>query len=58
MAKNNIIDELDETKITDVWKDYEKGVMYNRMMHLYDDTEDNYDFYYGNHKEPGRRSGE
>lgn len=48
MAKNNIIDELDETKITDVWKDYEKGVMYNRMMHLYDDTEDNYDFYYGN----------
>lgn len=48
MSKNNIIDELDETKITDVWRDYEKGVMYNRMMHLYDDTEDNYDFYYGN----------
>lgn len=42
------IDELDDLKITDVWKDYEKGVMYNRMMNLYDDTEDNYDFYYGN----------
>lgn len=41
-------EELDDLKITDVWKDYEKGVMYNRMMHLYDDTEDNYDFYYGN----------
>lgn len=42
------IEEIDDLKITDVWKDYEKGVMYNRMMHLYDDTEDNYDFYYGN----------
>ena len=40
--------ELDETKITDIWREYEKGVMYNRIMNLYQDTEDNYDFYYGN----------
>ena len=48
MSKSDVINELDDINITDVWKDYEKGVMYNRMMNLYDDTEDNYDFYYGN----------
>lgn len=34
--------------VTSVWADFEKGRMYNRMKRVYDDTERNYDFYYGN----------
>lgn len=33
--------------VTDVWSDYQKGVMYNRTRSLYDDTEQNYNFYFG-----------
>lgn len=38
----------DENVVTSVWKDFEKGRMYNRMKNLYRDTEQNYDYYYGN----------
>ena len=34
--------------ITSVWRDFEKGRMYNRTKNVYRDTEQNYDFYYGN----------
>ena len=34
--------------ITDVWRDFEKGREYNRQKKVYTDTEQNYDFYYGN----------
>lgn len=34
--------------VTGVWSDFEKGRIYNRMKKVYDDTEKNYDFYYGN----------
>lgn len=37
-----------EEKITSVWRDFEKGRMYNRMKGIYTDTEKNYDYYYGN----------
>lgn len=37
----------DEADVTDVWADYQKGVMYNRSKGLYDDTEQNYNFYFG-----------
>ena len=37
-----------EEKITSVWRDFEKGRMYNRTKNLYRDTEQNYDYYYGN----------
>lgn len=33
--------------VTDVWTDYQKGVMYNRTKNLYDETEQNYNFYFG-----------
>ena len=33
--------------VTDVWADYQKGVMYNRNKGLYDETEQNYNFYFG-----------
>ena len=33
---------------TDEWKLYEKGKSYNVQQHLYEDTENNYDFYHGN----------
>lgn len=36
------------SEITDVWRDYEKGKMYNRAHNLYEDTEKNYNFYHGN----------
>lgn len=36
------------SEITDVWRDYEKGKMYNRTHNLYEDTEKNYNFYHGN----------
>ena len=36
-----------EEIITDVWRDFEKGRQYNRTKNLYDRTEQNYDFYYG-----------
>ena len=35
-------------KVTDVWRDFEKGREYNRQKNVYTDTEKNYDFYYGN----------
>lgn len=35
-------------KVTSVWHDFEKGRMYNRMKNVYRDTEQNYDYYYGN----------
>ena len=35
-------------EITDVWHDFEKGRTYNRLKHVYTDTERNYDYYYGN----------
>lgn len=37
-----------EEKVTSVWRDFEKGRMYNRMKGVYADTEKNYDYYYGN----------
>ena len=38
----------DNTRIiTDVWRDFEKGRQYNRTKDLYNRTEQNYDFYYG-----------
>jgi hypothetical protein len=40
-------EEIENVK-TDEWKLYEKGKNYNIMMGLYQDTEDNYDFYHGN----------
>ena len=40
-------EELEGLK-TDEWRLYEKGKNYNLMMGLYQDTEDNYDFYEGN----------
>lgn len=36
-----------EEIMTDVWRDFEKGRQYNRTKNLYDRTEQNYDFYYG-----------
>ena len=38
----------DRENMTSVWRDFEKGRMYNRQKNLYTDTERNYDFYYGN----------
>lgn len=39
----------DNTEIvTSVWRDFEKGRQYNRTKNLYTQTEQNYDFYYGN----------
>ena len=37
----------DEENVTQIWKDYEKGVMFNRSKNLYTNTEKNYNFYYG-----------
>lgn len=37
-----------DEKITSVWRDFEKGRMYNRMKGVYTDAERNYDYYYGN----------
>lgn len=34
--------------VTSVWRDFEKGRQYNRTKNLYTQTEQNYDFYYGN----------
>lgn len=42
-----LMKDIDE-KITSVWRDFEKGRMYNRTKNLYINTEKNYDFYYGN----------
>lgn len=33
---------------TDIWIDFEKGRDYNRLKGVYNDTERNYDYYYGN----------
>ena len=41
------LDYEQEENVTQVWKDYEKGVMFNRTKNLYTDTEKNYNFYYG-----------
>jgi hypothetical protein len=40
--------KYEDENVTSVWKDFEKGRMYNRMKNLYRDTEQNYDYYYGN----------
>jgi hypothetical protein len=40
--------KYDDENITSVWRDFEKGRMYNRTKNLYRDTEMNYDYYYGN----------
>ena len=37
-----------DENVTDVWRDYEKGKMYNRTHNLYEETEMNYNFYHGN----------
>lgn len=37
-----------DENVTSVWKDFEKGRMYNRMKKVYTDTDINYDYYYGN----------
>ncbi len=37
----------EDEDVTDVWADYQKGVMYNRTKNLYDETEQNYNFYIG-----------
>ena len=37
----------EEENVTQVWKDYQKGVMFNRTKNLYANTEKNYNFYYG-----------
>jgi hypothetical protein len=37
-----------DENVTDVWRDYDKGKMYNRTHNLYEDTEKNYNFYHGN----------
>ena len=34
-------------KLTNVWVDYQRGVMFNRSKNLYTNTEKNYNFYYG-----------
>ena len=41
------MDEELENSITDEWKLYEKGKSFNISVNLYQDTEDNYDFYHG-----------
>lgn len=45
--KSNYYNENDEENVTQVWKDYQKGVMFNRTKNLYTNTEMNYNFYYG-----------
>lgn len=37
----------EDEAVTDVWSDYQKGVMHNRTKKLYDETEQNYKFYFG-----------
>ena len=37
----------DNEIVTDIWKDFEKGRDYNRQKGIYDDTEKNYNYYYG-----------
>lgn len=37
-----------EENVTSLWRDFEKGRMYNRTKNLYTDTDRNYDFYHGN----------
>ena len=39
--------KYDDEEVTSVWKDFEKGRMYNRTKNLYRDTELNYDYYHG-----------
>ncbi len=39
---------IEDVEVTDVWRDYDKGKMYNRTHNLYDDTDKNYNFYHGN----------
>jgi len=38
---------MEDKEVTNVWKDFEKGRMYNRTKNLYRDTELNYNFYHG-----------
>lgn len=37
----------EEENVTDIWTDYQKGVMFNRTKNLYNETEQNYNFYFG-----------
>lgn len=41
------LEYYEEENVTQIWKDYEKGVMFNRTKNLYTNTEKNYNFYYG-----------
>lgn len=43
-----MLKENELENVTSVWVDFEKGRLYNRRKNLYNDTEKNYDFYYGN----------
>ena len=38
---------MEEVRTTDTWNLYEIGKQYNRMNHLYEDGEDNYNYYHG-----------
>lgn len=46
----------EELKFTDIWKEYQRGVNYNRSRNLYKETEQQYNFYHGNQWE-GLQSG-
>lgn len=37
----------EEYEVTAIWRDYQRGVMYNRSKGLYTNTEKNYNFYHG-----------
>ena len=37
----------EEYEVTSIWRDYQRGVMYNRNKSLYTNTEKNYNFYHG-----------
>lgn len=52
--KSNYDEDLNKT---DVWIDYEKGVIYNRSKDLYINTEKNYNFYYGKQWEKAQLGG-
>lgn len=52
--KSNYEEEINKT---DVWKDYEKGVIFNRTKDLYVNTEKNYNFYHGKQWENAKLGG-
>lgn len=49
--------DLEELKQTEVWELYERGRNYNRLKHLYSDTDRNYRMYNGNQWEGLKVSG-